>query len=149
MTDALVPHAATSAQIERVQPQQPLAQGDAGRQMAVGKHAYSIALHIRRGGEKKLQHTALRDSPCRCQRRRSLSRNRSRRDAVLRAAWRESVVKINRANYEDVFWRETCLAWSAMIEMPTFEMPIMQPMLMAVSLKQHERSPVAMPTFEA
>jgi hypothetical protein len=25
-----------------------------------------------------------------------------------------------------------------MMEMPTFEMPIMQPMLMAVSLKQHE-----------
>jgi hypothetical protein len=63
--------------------------------------------------------------------------------------WRENVVKIHRADYEDVFWRETCFAWSAMMEMPTFEMPIMQPMLMAVSLKQHKQLPVAIPTFAA
>lgn len=48
MADALVPHAAARAQIERLQPQQPLAQGDAGRQMAAGaaEKIYFRALHF-------------------------------------------------------------------------------------------------------
>jgi hypothetical protein len=35
----------------------------------------------------------------------------------------------------------TCFAWSAMMEMPTLEMPIMQPTFRAVSLLQGEQLP--------
>lgn len=34
--------------------------------------------------------------------------------------------------------KATCLAWSAMMETPTFDMPIIQPMLTAVSLTQNK-----------
>ena len=52
MTDALVAHAAARAQIERLQPQQPLTQGDDSRQMALDKHA-RIPLDCRAGAVEK------------------------------------------------------------------------------------------------
>ncbi len=45
--------------------------------------------------------------------------------------------------------KATCLAWSAMIETPTFDMPIIQPMLTAVSLTLNKVFSVALEVADA